>query len=164
MLLRSAAPATIACLSLLAAGATTPAHGGAVAPLTTVRVASGLNRPIFVTHAPGDETRLFIVEQRGVIRILDFGTGLVLGTPFLDIDDDVANISGNDERGLLGMAFHPDCPRNGRFFVRYSAPRADDSSEPCFGTSRGCHAGVLAAFGVSMDPDGANPAGTGSPI
>ena len=139
MLLRSAAPATIACLSLLAAGATTPAHGGAVAPLTTVRVASGLNRPIFVTHAPGDETRLFIVEQRGVIRILDFGTGLVLGTPFLDIDADVASGAGNDERGLLGMAFHPDYANNGFFYVNYTRNVGSDT--------------VVARYTVSANPN-----------
>ena len=60
--------------------------GAGIDPLTTVRVASGLNRPIFVTHAPGDSTRLFIVEQRGVIKILDLVDGTVLATPFLDID------------------------------------------------------------------------------
>ncbi len=107
MLRRPASTATIACVMLLpVAGVSTPSHGGAVAPLATVRVASGLNRPIFVTHAPGDETRLFIVEQRGVIRILDFATETILESSFLDINNLVAGPSSNfDERGLLGMAF-----------------------------------------------------------
>ncbi len=61
---------------------------------------------------------------------------------------------------MLGLAFHPDYVNNGRFFVRYSRPRAGDPSEPCFGSSRGCHEEVLAEFAVSADPDAAEPAGT----
>ncbi|MCH8006496.1 MAG: PQQ-dependent sugar dehydrogenase [Planctomycetes bacterium] len=93
--------------------------GAGIDPLTTVRVASGLNRPIFVTHAPGDSTRLFIVEQRGLIKILDLAGGTVLATPFLDIDALVVNFAGNDERGLLGLAFHPNYQVNGLFYVNY---------------------------------------------
>ena len=140
MLLRSAAPLTIACISLLTAGAVTPAHGGGVAPLTTVRVAGGLNRPIFVTHAPGDETRLFIVEQRGVIRILDFQTGTVLAASFLNIDGDVAGPANSfDERGLLGMAFHPDYANNGFFYVNYTRNAGSDT--------------VIARYTVSANPN-----------
>jgi glucose/arabinose dehydrogenase len=84
--------------------------------LSTQRVASGLNRPIQVT-APAGDSRLFIVEQRGVIKILKFGA--VLSTPFLDIDSKIPNTAGNDERGLLGLAFHPDYANNGYFFVNY---------------------------------------------
>ena len=92
-----------------------------MAPLSTVRVAGGLNRPIFVTHVPGDETRLFIVEQRGVIKILDLTTETVLGTAFLNIDSLVAGPANNfDERGLLSLAFHPDFAVNGFFYVNYT--------------------------------------------
>ncbi|MBK8232163.1 MAG: PQQ-dependent sugar dehydrogenase [Candidatus Eisenbacteria bacterium] len=85
---------------------------------TTTRVASALNRPIYVTAPAGDD-RLFIVEQRGVIKILKNGT--VLATPFLDIDSLIPAISGNDERGLLGLAFHPDYATNGYFWVYYTS-------------------------------------------
>ncbi|MCH7798685.1 MAG: PQQ-dependent sugar dehydrogenase [Planctomycetes bacterium] len=114
--------ATLACFLLLPLAAiATPADGGAVAPLSTVRVAGGLNRPIFVTHVPGDETRLFIVEQRGVIKILDLTTETVLGTAFLNIDSLVAGPANNfDERGLLSLAFHPDFAINGFFYVNYT--------------------------------------------
>lgn len=89
-------------------------------PLTTTRVASALNRPVFVTGAPGDTTRLFIVEKRGVIRILNLNTLTLNANPFLDIDSRVVNISSNnDERGLLGLAFHPDYEANGLFYVYY---------------------------------------------
>lgn len=93
-------------------------HAGAT-PLTTVRVASGLNQPIFATAPVGDYSRLFIVEQRGVIRILDLATGQLLPSPFLNIDSEVVNFTGSDERGLLGLAFDPDFATNGFFYVSF---------------------------------------------
>ena len=84
--------------------------------LTTVRVASGLSSPVFVTHAPGDADRLFIVEQAGRIKVLK--NGVLLGTPFLDVDP---LTTGGGERGLLGLAFHPDYQQNGYFFLYYTA-------------------------------------------
>ena len=112
------------------------------AKMTTERVASGLNRPVFVTAPPGDEDRLFIVEQRGVIKILDLTTGTVLPTAFLNIDPLVTGpTSTNDERGLLGMAFHPDFDSNALFYVYYTNP----------GT-------VVAQYSVSVDPNIADPA------
>lgn len=84
-------------------------------PLTTVRVASGVNAPVMVTYAPGDFERLFIVSQTGEISILKDGS--VLPTPFLDVDSISVCCS---ERGLLGMAFHPDYQNNGYFFLNYS--------------------------------------------
>jgi len=124
------------------AGVSTPSHAGAVAQLATVRVASGLNRPIFVTHVPGDETRLFIVEQRGVIRILDLTTETI-HAQFLDINSLVGGPSNNfDERGLLGMAFHPDYATNGFFYLNYT----NNSSNI-----------TIARYSVSVDPDKADP-------
>jgi glucose/arabinose dehydrogenase len=91
-------------------------RGTPAAAIRTERVASGLNRPIFVT-APDADTRLFIVEQRGVIKVLQ--NGAVLPTPFLDIDALIPDPGVNDERGLLGLAFDPAYPTNGRFYVYY---------------------------------------------
>lgn len=68
------------------------------------RVASGVTAPIFATHAPGDTSRLFILERAGGIRILDLNTGVLQPTPFFT----VPNVSTGGEGGLLGMAFHPD--------------------------------------------------------
>ena len=81
---------------------------GASAQITTERVASGLFRPVYVTAPAGDTERLFIVEQRGVIKILKNGT--VLPVPFLDIQNRVND--GGNEQGLLGLAFHPDYANN----------------------------------------------------
>ena len=82
--------------------------------LELVPYATGFTSAIDVTHA-GDD-RLFVVEQSGRIKIID-GTGTVLATPFLDISS-LTNSGG--ERGLLGLAFHPDYANNGYFFVNYT--------------------------------------------
>src|SRR5688572_7211463 len=81
------------------------------------RVASGLSNPIFVTHAPGDASRLFIAQRGGQIRILNLKTGVVQATPFLSTTVDTAG-----EGGLLGLAFHPNyanegMPGFGKFYV-----------------------------------------------
>jgi len=100
---------------------------------------------------------LFIVDQVGLIHIVS--GGVLLPTPFLDLTAVVAPLNVFfDERGLLGLAFHPQYAANGRFFVRYSRSRAGAPAEPCFGTSRGCHEEILAEYAVSGDPDVANPA------
>jgi glucose/arabinose dehydrogenase len=121
-------------------------------------VATGLSAPIYATHAGDGSGRLFIVEQSGQIRIVQ--NDVLLPTPFLDIADKLPALNAFfDERGLLGLAFHPDYPTNGRFFIRYSVPRDGDPFEPCFGTSRGCHSEVLAEYSVSAaDSNLADPA------
>ncbi len=90
--------------------------------MATRLVTSGLVRPTFATHAPGDDQRLFIVEKLGKIRILDLETETLNSDYFLDIDSLVTGGSStNDERGLLGLAFHPDYQNNGYFYVCYTA-------------------------------------------
>ena len=76
--------------------------------------ASGFNSPVSIKHA-GD-SRLFVVEQDGVIKVVN-ANGSVNATPFLDIDARV--IDTGNERGLLGLAFHPQYMSNGFFFVNY---------------------------------------------
>jgi glucose/arabinose dehydrogenase len=80
-----------------------------------VRVASGLANPLDLQAPPGDPSRLFIVEQRGRIRVLR--DGQLLGAPFLDV---TSRVSSGGERGLLGLAFHPRYAENRRFFVNYT--------------------------------------------
>jgi glucose/arabinose dehydrogenase len=89
------------------------ASPAAAAVLGLERVASGLDLPMFATHAPGDRNRLFIAERRGVIRILHLPTLSLDPVPFLTISD--ADASGDG--GLQSLAFHPDFETNGRFFV-----------------------------------------------
>ena len=127
-------------------------------------VASGLISPVGVTHAGDGSGRLFIVDQAGFIRVVDVTDSLVVA-PFLDLTAIIVPLDANfDERGLLGLAFHPDYANNGRFFVRYSADRVGSAGEPCFGTSRGCHKEVLSEFSVIGDPAVSNTADPSSEI
>ncbi len=80
-------------------------------PLTTHK----FSKPIFLTTAPGQSHRLFIVEQDGKIFFLDRDQHLP--RLFLDISD---KLSTGGERGLLGLAFHPQFAKNGRFFLNYT--------------------------------------------
>ena len=99
--------------------------------------ADGFSSPLALKNA-GDE-RLFVVEQAGVIKIVDLN-GTVNTTPFLDIQS-IVNAGG--ERGLLGLAFHPEYQTNGRFFVHYSNSSGDTQ---------------ISEFSVSTsNPDIANP-------
>ncbi|MHC4118609.1 MAG: PQQ-dependent sugar dehydrogenase [Planctomycetota bacterium] len=76
-------------------------------------VASGLTSPVYLTHAGDGTDRLFVVDQPGIIWVIEHGQ--LLGTPFLDVTDRVympgffgsLDVKDFDERGLLGLAFHP---------------------------------------------------------
>ena len=81
---------------------------------------TGFNRPVNIKHA-GDD-RLFVVEQDGIIKIVN-SDGSVEATNFLDIDTIVG--SNGNEQGLLGLAFHPDFDTNGYFFVNYTNNSGD---------------------------------------
>jgi glucose/arabinose dehydrogenase len=123
-------------------------------------VASGLTAPLALTHAGDGSGRLFVVDQIGTIRVIK--DGQLLATPFLDLGERVVDVNpAYDERGVLGLTFHPEYASNGRFFVRYSAPREGGPEEPCNdpgGFIVGCHKEVLAEFRVSVgDPDVADP-------
>ena len=96
--------------------------GGDIEPLTTHQVASGLDHTVQVTHAPGDASRLYIVEKQGRIKVLDLGTETVNSTLFLNLILEFVvggGTSTNDERGLLGLAFHPDFATNRYFYIYY---------------------------------------------
>jgi|JI7StandDraft_1071085.scaffolds.fasta_scaffold01816_4 glucose/arabinose dehydrogenase len=81
-------------------------------------VASGFNKPVDISNTgTPDDKRLFITEKDGKIRIID-ETGSVLPTPFIDIDNKVSSTS--NERGLLGLCFHPEYAINGYFYVNYT--------------------------------------------
>ena len=79
------------------------------------QVATGLDRPVYVTAPPGDATRLFILEQAGRIRILSGGN--LMATPFLDIS---SLVGSTDQNGLLSMAFDPNYAATGRFYVAHT--------------------------------------------
>ena len=103
--------------------------------------ATGLNKPVVLAHA-GD-TRLFAVQQGGIIKIIQ-ANGTVLSTPFLDISDRVDD--SDNEEGLLGLTFHPDYATNGYFYVNYT--HTDGSSVRRTRISR---------FEVTANPNVADP-------
>jgi glucose/arabinose dehydrogenase len=112
------------------------ASGYAWQPIT-----GGLEMPLEAVHAGDGSGRLFVLEQRGRIQVIQEGN--LLPQLFLDISDRVGS-SGN-EQGLLGIAFHPDYPANGYFYVNYTDLQGDT---------------VIARFTVS--PDNPNQALPGS--
>jgi glucose/arabinose dehydrogenase len=101
--------------------------------------ATGFNSPVEIANA-GD-SRLFVVQQGGLIRILN-SNGTVNATPFLNLS---SIISSGGERGLLGLAFHPNYATNGFFFVNYTNTSGNT---------------VIARYSVSANPNIANTTGT----
>lgn len=80
---------------------------------------TGLNAPLMMVQPPGDD-RVFVIEQFGRIRIVK--NGKLRAEPFLDIRSKIHTLFHDfDERGLLGLAFHPKFKENGKFYVAYSA-------------------------------------------
>ena len=104
--------------------------------LSAVKVASGFSQPVLLTSPP-DDPRLFVLEQNEADIHIIKPDGTVL--TFLDLTGGVAT---GGERGLLGLAFHPDYADNGRFFVNYT---------------RSGGATRVEEYAVSADPDVANP-------
>jgi glucose/arabinose dehydrogenase len=85
-------------------------------------IAANMVSPIGLVAAPDESGRLFVIDQIGMIWIID-ESGTRLSEPFLDVSDHMVALGENyDERGLLGFVFHPHYKMNGRFFVYYTAP------------------------------------------
>ena len=121
-------------------GATANPNGIAAA-----RVASGLSQPLYVTAAPDDPSRIFVVEKTGRIKIVDItgaesGVFQVRATPFLDVSTEI-NVDG--ERGLLGLVFDPNYAQNGFFYVNLINAAGDTE---------------IRRYQVSANPDVANAA------
>jgi glucose/arabinose dehydrogenase len=92
----------------------------ASAQLRLVPYAVGFSAPLEFVQDPAVVSRQYVVEQGGRIRVIQ--GGVVQPTPFLDLS---ASISAGGERGLLGLAFSPDYPSSGRFFVDFTDPNGN---------------------------------------
>lgn len=131
--------------ALISIAGATPADSApaASAPANTLPalalepIASGFDRPLAL-QSPAGDPRLFVVEQGGLIRIIEGGR--VLEAPFLDVRN---RVRSGGERGLLGLAFHPQYARNGFFFVNYTDKSGDTQ---------------IVRYGVSRDRERADPA------
>jgi glucose/arabinose dehydrogenase len=97
-----------------------PGAGGSAARLRLVPVASGFSAPVYVTAPRGEPGRLYVVEQGGLIRVVE--KGKIRAQPFLDVR---RLISSGGERGLLSVAFHPSYAKNRRFYVDYTDRNGD---------------------------------------
>jgi glucose/arabinose dehydrogenase len=102
------ARATSAPVHVIIARYLPPITNGTIAILLQP-IATNLAAPDYAISAPGDATRLFVVEQNGLLRVIQNGT--LLPSPALDIQSRVTPplvpTNPNDERGFLGLAFHP---------------------------------------------------------
>ena len=119
--------------------------------LKLAKLADGFVAPVFVTGAGDGSGRRFVVDQPGQIYIVD-KAGTKLPAPFLDIASRLVPPTPDyDERGLLGLAFHPDYEKNGKFYVWYNAPLRPGAPA---GWSSTIH---LSEFKVSSDANVADP-------
>jgi len=132
-------PITLCILALLACFGRARSDSGVhlAATLRLQPIASGLDSPLYLT-APAGDSRLFIVEQPGRIRIVR--DGQLVARPFLDI---AGRVSSGGERGLLSVAFHPQYTSNGFFYVNYTDRNGDTRIE---------------RYSVTADPNVADPA------
>jgi glucose/arabinose dehydrogenase len=85
-------------------------------------IADSMVAPLIITEPPDGSKRLFIADETGTIWIIG-ADGKKLANPFLDISGRMITLNSSyDERGLLGMAFHPNFKTNGKFYLFYTAP------------------------------------------
>ncbi|HLO34015.1 MAG TPA: PQQ-dependent sugar dehydrogenase [Anaerolineales bacterium] len=115
-------------------------------------VANGFTSPVALIDPKDGSRRLFVADQTGLIWILSGGKRVE--KPFLDLRSRIVKLNSfYDERGLLGLAFHPDFAKNGHFYVSYSAPlRAG------LPASEWDHTTYISEFSVSADdPNLADP-------
>ena len=116
-----AAPSTPAPATSAPTASPAPSESGEPADVALQMLLDELVAPIGLVVAPGDTDRAFIVEQTGRIHVLRDGE--LATTPFLDVSDQLVRLDTEyDERGLLGLAFHPAYTTNGRVFAYYTAP------------------------------------------
>ncbi len=105
--------------------------------LSSIQIANGFTKPVYVCQPPGDNDRLFVLEQKGIIKIIK--NGMTVRKPYADLRNKVHNpITPGDERGLLGLAFHANYQNNGFVYINYS-----DKNDHT----------IVSRFRVASDPD-----------
>ncbi len=159
-------------VSVLLLGSIAYAAPGLLAPVIqtgnqTIKletVATGLTAPVWGTHAPGDAGRLFVADQAGALWAIDLSTGDK--SVFLDVSGRLVPLGAFgpgsfDERGFLGIAFHPDYQANGLLYTFTSEPvsgPADFSTMPAGVPAN--HQSVIVEWQV---PNPADPASVADP-
>ena len=115
----------------------------------------GVTAPLAIAQPAGDD-RMFVIEQIGLVRVVT-ADGELLAEPFLDLRHRIVDQWPEfDEKGLLGIAFHPDYANNGKFYVAYSSPTQwKGALEKHFWWS---HTNIIEEYTVSEDdPNVADP-------
>jgi glucose/arabinose dehydrogenase len=123
-------------------------------------VASGFTAPLGAKRAPGDSTRFYVIDQIGKLWAVDIATGNKV--VMLDVSSRLPTLGqvgpgSFDERGFLGVAFHPNYQSNRKFYTYTSEPNAGPPSFPTTMPpgSTADHQNVVAEW-KAVDP--ANPA------
>jgi len=124
-----------ACNTFLENGPPPPPPPGAPA----LHFVGSFSSPVYLTAAPGDTGRLFVVERGGKVRVLHHDT--TQARPFLDLSGQIQ--TGFVEQGFLSIAFDPQYATSGRFYVYFNAPNGDIR---------------VVRYTVSSDPDSADEA------
>lgn len=118
------------------------------------RVATGLNNPVFATHAPGDRDRLFVLEKGGAIKVVDLNTNTVAGT-FMSISD----TDSAGEGGLIGMAFHPNYSKEGQTgFGKFYVYVTVDNGGIVIDGVNSAFSSRIREYSVTANPNVADPA------
>ena len=97
------------------------------------------NGAVFLTHADDNTDRIFIVEQAGRIKVFPNSSNASSAKEYLNITD---RVSSGGEKGLLGLAFHPNYETNGYIYVNYTAANPERT--------------VISRFQVTSNPDSAD--------
>jgi len=130
-------------IQLLVASVFLSSVAWAETPLQLVKVVGGLNKPLAMAQPQG-ESRMFIMEHEGLIKVLEDGK---ITHTLLDLTSKVLPFNSDySEAGLLGMAIHPNFQKNGKIYVAYSAPLGSDNTVAPAGYS---HLNVVEEFVVS---------------
>lgn len=110
-------------------------------------ITDGLVNPVAMACPPDGSGRMFIIDQIGKVYVLSKDRKR---SPFLDISNEIIELNPSyDERGLLGMAFHPRFAQNGKFYLYYSAPPEVE------GWNNTSHLAKYTAAGDQADPNSA---------
>jgi glucose/arabinose dehydrogenase len=127
-------------------------QGSSLRNVSLELVAEGFTSPVMLVEPEAGGQRLFVVDQVGLIWIISEGKRIE--KPFLDLRAQIVELNTfYDERGLLGLAFHPDYATNGRFYVSYSG-----TLQAGLSSNEWDHTTYISEFTVSAnDPNQANP-------
>src|ERR1700759_2363065 len=112
-------------------------------------LAQGFVSPVALVEPPDSSHRLFVVDETGKIYVIG-ADGKQLTTPFMDLSSKMVTLSpAYDERGLLGLAFHPLFKTNGKFYVFYTAPPRPGMPVPGAPGSTWNNTTIISEFTVS---------------